>query len=73
MLKEVKLPGGCYLADKKPEGIRKIPIRNLDIIPFKRYRLRDEADEYEETGDSLFEGIMIALGIMGVIAMGLLI
>ena len=47
MLKEVKLPGGCYLTDRKPEGIRKINLRELDIIPFQRYRFQAEEDAEE--------------------------
>ena len=32
----VKLPGGCYLTDR--EELKKINTRQLDLIPFKRYR-----------------------------------
>lgn len=43
----VKLPGGCYLMDPEEE-IRKINLRKLDVIPFKKYRFEPEEDPEEE-------------------------
>jgi len=45
-----KLPGGCYLTDR--EELKKINTRNLNIIPFRKYRLDPEPVEmYEDIID----------------------
>lgn len=68
MLKEVKLPGGCYLSERKPE-IRKINLRELDIIPFPRYRFQAEEDsedelEYESTWFDAFLPVVCGIAIV---------
>lgn len=42
-----KLPGGCYLTDR--EELKKINTRNLNIIPFRKYRL--DPDPVDMTDD----------------------
>lgn len=46
----LKLPGGCLLVDRKPDSISKINTKQINIIPFRRYRLDpvEDAEEWEE-------------------------
>ena len=45
----VKLPGGCYLAERT-DDVKKLNVRQLNVIPFQKYRLDpvvEEADDEE--------------------------
>lgn len=43
----VKLPGGCYLAERT-DDVKKLNVRQLNVIPFRKYRLDPVVEESDE-------------------------
>ena len=69
--KAVKLPGGCYLVDRKEE-IRKINLRELNVIPFRKYRFEPDPEELEEEWEYESSWIDALLPVIGGIALVML-
>ena len=80
----VKLPGGCYLTDR--EELKKINTRQINLIPFKRYRFDPDPVDMVDPDDRplhwtevgfIFSGIItlmvgcLGTGIGSILACGL--
>lgn len=63
--REMKLPGGCILADRKADTITMINTKQLNIIPFRRYRLDPEPVDMTDDDEPLHwtELVFITTGI----------
>lgn len=69
--KAVKLPGGCYLVDRKEE-IRKINLRELNVIPFRKYRFDPDPEELEEEYESSWiDAVLPVVGGIVLVMLGL--